>query len=169
MTFMDREDLERNFGFLLHDVARLMRTSFDRRGRDLGLTRSQWWVLTMLYACEGATQSELAQVMDLEKATLGRLLHRLEKKQWVERRADPVDRRVRRLYLTGSVQETIRALRKIAAEVRYDALEGLSDAERDYFVDFLLKIKRNLLSKDHMRQLQTDRDDLGATGTEAMQ
>ena len=52
---MEREDLDRNFGFLLHDVARLMRTLFDRRGRDLGLTRSQWWVLTMLYAKEGVT------------------------------------------------------------------------------------------------------------------
>ena len=75
---MEREDLDRNFGFLLHDVARLMRTLFDRRGRDLGLTRSQWWVLTMLYAKEGVTQSELADLMELEKPTLGRLLDRLE-------------------------------------------------------------------------------------------
>ena len=62
---MEREDLDRNFGFLLHDVARLMRTLFDRRGRDLGLTRSQWWVLTMLYAKEGVTQSDLAYLMEL--------------------------------------------------------------------------------------------------------
>ena len=97
---MEREDLDRNFGFLLHDVARLMRTLFDRRGRDLGLTRSQWWVLTMLYAKEGVTQSELADLMELEKPTLGRLLDRLEEKEWVERRADEFDRRVNRLYLT---------------------------------------------------------------------
>ena len=148
---MDREDLDRNFGFLVHDVARLMRKVFDRRGRELGLTRSQWWVLTMLYAKEGVTQSELADFMELEKPTLGRLLDRLEEKQWVERRTDALDRRVNRLYLTDRVQEIMRSLRRTAAEVRRDALGDLSDDERDRFVDTLLKIKANLLNLDDMR------------------
>ena len=145
---MDREDLDRNFGFLLHDVARLMRTRFDRRGRELGLTRSQWWVLTMLYASEGVTQSELAQFMDLEKATLGRLLDRLEEKAWIERRPDDMDRRVRRVYLTDSVQQIMRVLRTIAADVRRDALGNIGAEERDHFIDTLMKIKANLVSGD---------------------
>jgi MarR family transcriptional regulator for hemolysin len=148
---MEREDLDRNFGFLLHDVARLMRTVFDRRGRELGLTRSQWWVLTMLYAKEGVTQSELADFMELEKATLGRLLDRLEEKEWVERRIDTLDRRVKRLYLTDKVQEIMRALRNTAAEVRKDALGDLDDVERERFIDTLLKIKTNLLTLDDPR------------------
>jgi DNA-binding MarR family transcriptional regulator len=72
-----REDVSRNFGFILHDVARLLRTVFDRRVKSLGLTRSQWWVLTHLFRNPGATQSELADVLEVEKATLGRLLDRL--------------------------------------------------------------------------------------------
>ena len=60
---MLREDLSRNFGFILHDVARLMRKGYDRRMKTLGLTRSQWWVLTNLYRNEGVTQSELAQIL----------------------------------------------------------------------------------------------------------
>jgi len=145
---MEREDLDRNFGFLLHDVARLMRTLFDRRGRDLGLTRSQWWVLTMLYAKEGVTQSELADLMELEKPTLGRLLDRLEEKGWVDRRADDLDRRVNRLYLTEKVQEIMRALRKTAATVRQEAIGDMSTEERENFIDTLVKIKTNLLNVD---------------------
>ncbi|MDA9314422.1 MarR family transcriptional regulator [Alphaproteobacteria bacterium] len=141
---MKRENLERNFGFLLHDVSRLMRTVFDRRGRDLGLTRSQWWVLTMLYAKEGVTQSELADFMDLEKPTLGRLLDRMQEKHWIERRPDSLDRRVNRLYLTEKVQELMRALRKTAADVRKDALGDLSQVDRENFIDTLIKIKNNL-------------------------
>lgn len=141
---MKRENLERNFGFLLHDVSRLMRTVFDRRGRDLGLTRSQWWVLTMLYAKEGVTQSELADFMDLEKPTLGRLLDRMQEKHWIERRPDSLDRRVNRLYLTEKVQEIMRALRKTAADVRKDALGDLSQVDRENFIDTLIKIKNNL-------------------------
>jgi MarR family transcriptional regulator for hemolysin len=156
---MNRENLDANFGFLLHDVARLMRTVFDRRGRGLGLTRSQSWVLTMLYAKEGVTQSELADFMVLEKATLGRLLDRLEEKEWVERRTDMLDRRVNRLYLTDKVQEVMRTLRNIAAEVRNDALGDLTDNERERFIDTLLKIKTNLLTQDD------ERSDLPARGS----
>ena len=148
---MEREDLDRNFGFLLHDVARLMRTLFDRRGRDLGLTRSQWWVLTMLYAKEGVTQSELADLMELEKPTLGSLLDRLEEKEWVERRADELDRRVNRLFLTDKVQEVMSALRKTAATVRQEAVGDMTTDERERFIDTLIKIKTNLLNVDAHR------------------
>ena len=142
---MDREDLDRNFGFLVHDVSRLMRVAFDRRGRELGLTRSQWWVLTALYAMDGVPQSELADYMDVEKATLGRLIDRLEEKGWVERRPDAIDRRVKRLFLTARVQSLMRALRAVAADLRHGALAGLTTEEHEAFVNALLKVKGNLL------------------------
>jgi MarR family transcriptional regulator, transcriptional regulator for hemolysin len=142
---MKRENLDRNIGFVMHDVARLMRTGFDRRVRSLGLTRSQWWVLTFLYRREGVTQSELAEDLDIEKATLGRLLDRLETSRWVERRADGRDRRVRRLYLTPAIAELMATMRQIAADMRIEALEGIPPTESEQLVDTLLKIKRNLL------------------------
>lgn len=145
---MERTDLHRNFGFLIHDIARLMRVAFDRRGKELGLTRSQWWVLTALYAKEGMAQSELAAFMELEKATLGRLLDRLEDKGWIERRPDPVDRRIKRVYLTEKVQELMLELRGIAADIRSDAIEGLSRDELEAFIDTLLRIKANLHAFD---------------------
>lgn len=144
---MLRENLERNFGFILHDVARLLRTTYDRRVRDLGLTRSQWWVLTHLFRKDGITQSELAEVLELEKPSLGRLLDRLEAKGWVRRAADPRDRRAKRVYFTDEAETPMRVMREIAAGVREDALSGLSTADRDRFVDTLLTIKSNLMSE----------------------
>jgi DNA-binding MarR family transcriptional regulator len=141
---MFREDLSRNFGFILHDVARLLRTTFDRRVRTLGLTRSQWWVLNHLFRNDGAMQSELADVLEVEKATLGRLLDRLEQKGWVRRESDPGDRRVRRVFLTEEVEPAIKAMRVAAAEVRRDALAGLSAEQQERFVDTLLTVKANL-------------------------
>jgi MarR family transcriptional regulator, transcriptional regulator for hemolysin len=148
---MERSDLHRNFGFLIHDVARLMRVAFDRRGRELGLTRSQWWVLTALYAKEAVTQSELAAFMDLEKATLGRLLDRLEEKEWIERRPDRHDRRIKRVYLTDRVQGLMRSLRSIAADIRRDATKGIEGERHEAFVDTLLQIKANLHDFDELR------------------
>lgn len=141
---MFREDLSRNFGFLLNDVARLMRTAYDRRIRKLGLTRAQWWVLTHLYRSNGVTQTELAETMEIEKPTLGRLLDRLEAKGWVRREHDATDRRVWRVHLTDEVEPALRTMRTIAAELRRDALTGLSAGERERFVDTLLAIKENL-------------------------
>jgi len=141
---MFREDLSRNFGFLVNDVARLMRTAYDRRVKSLGLTRSQWWVVTHLFRANGVTQSELAEMLEIEKPTLGRLLDRLEAKGWVRREHDARDRRAWRVHLTEAVEPAMQTMREIAAELRRDALTGLSAAERERFVDTLLAIKSNL-------------------------
>ncbi len=144
---MLRENLERNFGFILHDVARLLRTTYDRRVRKLGLTRSQWWVLTHLFRKDGITQSELAEMLELEKPSLGRLLDRLEAKGWVRREIDVKDRRAKRVFLTLAAETPMRVMRQIAAGVREDALSGLSTADQDRFVDALLTIKSNLMAQ----------------------
>ena len=60
------EDYKNNIGFLIHDVARLMRNLFDKRMSELGLTRSQWWVLNYLYFNEGINQSDFSKLLDLE-------------------------------------------------------------------------------------------------------
>jgi MarR family transcriptional regulator for hemolysin len=141
---MFREDLSRNYGFLLNDVARLLRNAYDRRVRSLGLTRSQWWVLNQLFRNPGLNQSELAEILEIERPTLGRLLDRLEAKGWVRREHDARDRRAWRVHLTDAVEPTLRTLRKVAAELMRDALAGLSAGERERFVDTLLAIKANL-------------------------
>lgn len=142
---MFREDLSRNFGFLVNDVARLLRTAYDRRVRELNLTRSQWWVLTHLFRGDGVTQTELAESLEIEKPTLGRLLDRLEAKGWVRREHDATDRRVWRVHLTEEVEPALRKMRVLAAELRRDALGDMSAAETERFVDTLITIKANLL------------------------
>jgi DNA-binding MarR family transcriptional regulator len=142
---VQREDLSRNFGFILNDVARLMRTVFDRRVKRLGFTRSQWWVLNHLFRNDGVTQSELADILEVKKATLGRLLDRMEQKGWIRREGDPGDRRAKRVFLTEEVEPAIKTMRAAAAEMRRDALDGLGGPQQEQFVDALLAIKANLL------------------------
>lgn len=141
---MFQEDLSRNFGFLVNDVARLLRVTYDRRVKSLGLTRSQWWVLTHLFRANGVTQSELAEMLEIEKPTLGRLLDRLEAKGCVRREHDAHDRRAWRVHLTEAVEPALHTMRDVAADLRRDALAGLPAEERERFVDILLAIKANL-------------------------
>ena len=137
-------DDERHIGFLISDVARLMRTAFDRRVRGLGLTRSQWLVINRLYRRPGATQSELAEMLEVEKTTAGRLVDRMEKKGWVARRPDAADRRVNRLFLTPEANLIQLQLAQIADRTVDDALALLSARERDQFSDWMRRVKTQL-------------------------
>ena len=96
---MARRSLNREFAFLLNDVARMLRTCFDDRAEQFGITRGQWAVLARLDRFEGLKQSELAEMLDLQPISLTRLLDRLCANGLVERRPDPNDRRGNRLYL----------------------------------------------------------------------
>ena len=78
----------REFGFALHDVARLLRTYADQRARDLNMTRAQWAVLARLQRCEGVKQSELAEMLDLAPITLGAADRQACDAGLVERRDD---------------------------------------------------------------------------------
>jgi DNA-binding MarR family transcriptional regulator len=141
---MQEQDFERNLGFLLGDVARLTRTSFDRQVLPLGLTRSQWWVLTYVYRDQGLTQSELADHLEVGKVALGNIVDRLESKGWVERRPDQTDRRIKRIYLTPSVMPIIEAMREPAQELYETIVSGMSKKQQDALIDLLLMVRRNL-------------------------
>ena len=69
--------LNREFGFMLNDVARMLRTYADYKASQFGITRAQWVVLARLDRFEGLKQSELAEMLDLQPITLTRLLDRL--------------------------------------------------------------------------------------------
>lgn len=140
--------LERSLGFLFHEVSRLMRKRFDRRAQSVGLTRAQWAVIAHLYRNEGVNQTTLAEALDVQKITLARLVDRLERDGWVERRPDPEDRRANRLYLTEKVAPMWGRMRELAGEIFAEALEGFSPQEQEDFIDRLLLVKRNLCAPD---------------------
>lgn len=141
---MPNLELDTSFGFLLHDIARLMRKRFDQRARGLGLTRAQWQVLAHLARHEGINQAGLAEILEIEPITLGRLIDRMEEAGWVERRPDATDRRARLLYLTSRARPVFDHMRALGEEVREEALIGLSQIQRDQLMTMLLAVRGNL-------------------------
>ncbi len=133
-------------GYVLSDVARLMRTVFDRRVRDLGLTRAQWLMLTRLYRRPGASQTELADMLEVDRASAGRMIDRMENGGWVERRADAGDRRIKRLYLTPEARRVHARIWAIAETTVDDALAPLSPLERTRFTGLAARVKERLQS-----------------------
>jgi MarR family transcriptional regulator, transcriptional regulator for hemolysin len=132
-------------GFLLHDVARLLRKRFEQRSRDYGLTRSQWQVLAYLATNEGIHQGALADLLEIEPITLVRLLDRMEERGLVERRRHPSDRRLRLLHLTEAAHPLLKTLWETGQATREEALSGVSEADRERLVEILSRMKSNLL------------------------
>ena len=145
MKKIRRDDPDSSIGFLISDVSRLLRRVYDRRVEPLGLTRSQWRVLVHVYRREGISQTALAQVLEIEKPTLGRLIDRLERKGWVERRVDDRDQRARRLVITERARPLIDQMEDLAEAVHDEALDGVPDAATDQLYVTLLAVKANLL------------------------
>jgi MarR family transcriptional regulator, transcriptional regulator for hemolysin len=133
-------------GVVISDVARLLRTEFDRRVRKLGITRAQWLALTRLHRHPGASHSELAVMLEVEKATAGRMIDRLEANGWVERRIEPDDGRVKRVYLTAEAERAHKRIWHVAEATVNDALIDLSTRESKQLMTLLLRVKRTLLS-----------------------
>lgn len=134
-------------GFVVHDVARMMRWEFDRRASSIRLTRSQWSVLAHLLRTDGIQQRELAEQMDITAITLTGLLDRMEREGWVERRADPIDRRAKRIFLTEKVAPVTKELRTLAREVRKTALQGLNENEQQTLMNLLVRVRGNLSAR----------------------
>ena len=131
-------------GYMLSDVARLIRTIFDRRVRDIGLTRAQWLVLTRVYRRPGVSQTELAEMLEIDRASAGRMIDRMEKNGWVERRPDRADRRINRLHLTDEARRVHTEMWSIAEETVDDALSPLSATEREKYTELTAKVKGRL-------------------------
>ncbi len=136
--------MSENVGILVADVARLMRRTFDARARDVGATRPQWQVLSVLKRHEGINQGGLAELLEVESITLCRMVDRLQEAQLVERRSDPSDRRAWRLFLTPKAMELIEQLRPMAICMFDEAMDGLTELEQDQLHSLLSRVRGNL-------------------------
>lgn len=135
------------FLFLLHDVARMMRTRADQRARRRAMTRAQWVILIWLERQPGLSQNELAALVEVEPITVGRLVDRLEARGLVERCADPKDRRVWRLRLTPAADAALGEIKDYRAELHDLITAGLDAAQVQTMTDGLLRMKANLLAE----------------------
>lgn len=127
--------------FMMHDVARMMRYRFDARARDLGVTRPQWRALLHMARSPGSTQAELADLLEVERITLCRMIDRLAEAGLAERRADPSDRRVWRLHLLPAAHAIVDQLAAMGTELEEEALSSLSAAERATLTASLERIR----------------------------
>ena len=136
--------MEENVASLFGQVSRLLRRSFDARARELGVTRPQWQVLSILQANAAINQGALADLLEVEPITVGRMIDRMQESGLVERRADPADRRAWHLFITDKGERLYADLLPSAQETVDQALAGLDRSQRDSLLVMLNQMRSNL-------------------------
>ncbi|HEX4939153.1 MAG TPA: MarR family transcriptional regulator, partial [Candidatus Kapabacteria bacterium] len=131
-------------GFVLSDVARLIRRNFNRQVQKLGLTQAQWQVLAFLARNEGVRQIQLADSLDMQPISVARIIDRMQASGWVERRPDPTDRRAFNLYLTAQANPILEQMWDQGAITRAEALKNIPAADQDQLLRTLLRMRENL-------------------------
>jgi MarR family transcriptional regulator for hemolysin len=134
-----------SISWLLADASRLIRKLADRRLGAAGLTRAQWQALGNLRRCGAMTQATLAEMMEVETATIARLIDRLEAAGWIERKAEAQDRRVKLVTMTEKATSIMDEVSVIGQKLRDDMLVDLSPDERETLIVLLTKLKSRLV------------------------
>jgi DNA-binding MarR family transcriptional regulator len=126
--------------FLLAQLGAHAASQFAERLGVLDLAPPDAGILRLLRVAAGLSQQELASKLQIHPSRLVAILDNLEKRGFVERRANPDDRRLYSLYLTKDGGEVLERIGKVAREHQDALLSVLNQEERDELAKLLLKI-----------------------------
>lgn len=129
--------------YIIHELSRLIATNFDNAMLRHKLTHGQWWAMMHIVEHPGASQSDLAAIMQMTRASAGKLLERMEAKGWIERRSDPSDNRVRRIYLTDGAVPVFQLMGHEGLVLFQNLLGTLDTDTEKQLLDTLMQISRN--------------------------
>jgi DNA-binding MarR family transcriptional regulator len=133
---------------LVKRLTQVLADAFEQRLRRHGLTLAQWGLLRRLWVQDGRSQVELQNLLQVEPSSITGLVQRLERLGLVYRQTDPVDKRVRRVYLTeeGYAREPL--ARHLAEEVNAQALRDFTPEERQAFFQMLARAISNVTGEE---------------------
>ncbi len=141
---MTQEPASEHIGHLLSQVCKLKHHRMHKLLEGLGLYRGQPHMLRSLWKQDGVTHSELAGVLNRSPSTITNTIKRMEKAGFVERRPDPTDERVSRVYLTDAGHDVKTSVEDVWRIFEEQAFAGLDEEELTILRDLLLRVSRNI-------------------------
>ncbi len=141
---MTEEALEGKLSYVLGRVSRVYRDFASELLAPTGLHLGQNRLLQALWRSDGLSQSELAEHMQAQLPTITRMVGRMEKTGFVERRPSPTDARTSQVFLTDRGREAKAPVNAFWAELEGHVTTGLSPAERRELQRLLWKVYGNV-------------------------
>ena len=130
ILIMRKLDLNDSIGMLIALASKSQeRLAELEMKKQLGLTSAHWKVILALNISDGLTQKELADKIYVDGSTLVPVIDKMEQNGLVQRRADPKDRRINRIFLTPKSESTVDSIILIVLKLRKMIYRGISEDE----------------------------------------
>jgi len=142
---MSHTENAESLDFLLGQCCKLHRGRMFTLFEELGLYHGQPPMLFALWDEDGQTHTELAGRLHIQASTVTKMVQRMEKAGFVERRDDPDDQRVSRVYLTAAGYAIRKDVNRIWRQLEEETFTGFTLEEQVLLRRFFLHIRENLL------------------------
>lgn len=140
-------DPRESLGFHCALTFRAFTAVLERRLAGSGVSPTQFVALAHLIALGPMVQAELAGHLSITPASVVRLVDRMERDGWVERQADPQDRRVKRIVPTAEARQVWRRMSRYGKAVLEQAYGGIDAGEITQVMGVLARVRENLEGK----------------------
>ena len=137
--------MSHSFHYLIMAEQSMFQKELLARLKDTGLTIGQPKILDYLKDHDGAGQKDIARGCHIEPGTLTTLLNRMEDTGLVERRMLNGNRRSLYVFLTDKGKNQLALVTETFSEMEEKAFRGISESEREAFMNVFLRIYENTL------------------------
>ena len=141
---MLRHDFQESIPYHVFTAAHAIERAMGEALEGRGITFRQCQMLGMIAARGSLTQGQVAELMGVEPSSVARLVDRMCRDGWLERRPDPADRRKNRLVATGKAEPIWEQVRERGLHMRNKALRGFAEGEVDQLKTLLRRLRDNL-------------------------
>ncbi len=139
--------VDESIGYWISLVSRSLRNDIRVDLTEYGLYPGQDLLLMSLWGQDGQTQTQLSQNLQIQQATLSRMIQRMEKSDLVRRRPVPSDKRISKVYLSNKGRDLLEPIESIWQDLEQKAFKGFSLEER--------LLLRRLLMQLHAHRAET--------------
>src|ERR1700678_801442 len=138
-------ELQERFSGALHNTSRAWRQALDRRLKFLGVSQASWMTIAVAARASGPlSQSELAERLAVEGATMVAMIDRLVKAGLVVREPSTPDRRGKHVILTEAGNRLYDKVKAEAAALCKDLLAGIEAQKLSAAIELLKELQELL-------------------------
>lgn len=125
-------------------ISRMRAIMADRTMEQIGLYRGQAFLLRILAENDGLTHKEIAQVLHISPAAVTKVIKRMAGLKYLEKRSDPKDERISRVFLTDEGRSVIHQIKHAFEEIDAVLLKNLDEEDQSKFFALLIHVFNNL-------------------------
>lgn len=134
------QEILREIGMIARSLDSISNIEF----KEMNLTKGQYLYVVRIFENPGIIQEKLAELIKVDRTTAARALKKLESNGFVEKRADPENQKIKRIFLTGKGNQLYPFIKREHEYSERVALKGFTEDEVASVQKLLLKIRKNI-------------------------